>query len=212
MPALASLVFFNKAKRKIVLLILGTYCILFFLLNIYFLELQALNKSLYYFIYTLLEYLTFAGLIFINLKNRKTRLFGLYISISFVVFLYLFNFVVKFRKFDSISIAGETLVLLIFAICFFYEQFKNPSLAYIYNHYCFWLTIGILIYLCGSLFIYVFADQGASAEIIKFWFFTYIVEIIKNLLFTVAIIIFSRKPIFEPKKLDIPYLDIKELS
>jgi len=120
--------------------------------------------------------------------------------------------VIKFKKFDSIPIAAETLVLSVFAIYFFYEQFKDASSLYIYNHYCFWITIGILLYLCGSLFIYVYADQMTSQQIDQFWFFTYIVEIVKNLLFTVAIIVYSRKPVFKPKKIDIPYLDIKELS
>jgi hypothetical protein len=49
-------------------------------------------------------------------------------------------------------------------------------------------------------------------QIDQFWFFTYLVEIVKNILFTVAIIIYCRKPVFKPKKVDIPYLDIKELS
>jgi hypothetical protein len=45
----------------------------------------------------------------------------------------------------------------------------------------------------------------------KFWFFTYVVEIIKNILFTVGIFIYSRKPFVKPPKSDVPYLDIKEL-
>jgi hypothetical protein len=48
-------------------------------------------------------------------------------------------------------------------------------------------------------------------QILRFWFFTYVVEIIKNLLFTVAIIIYCRNFSFKNEKKDIPYLDIKEL-
>ena len=212
LPVVVSLVFLNKAKSKSVLLIVGGYSLIFFFLNAYFQELQeTLNRSLYYFIYTLLEYTAFASLLFINIKNKRARFFGICISILLTGFLYLFNFVVRFRTFDSIPIATETLVLLVFSIYFFYEQFKDASSLYIYNHYCFWITIGILIYLCGSLFIYVYADQMTSQQVTQFWFFTYVVEIIKNLLFTVAIIIYSRKSIHKPKKISIPYLDIKEL-
>ena len=173
---------------------------------------QSLNRSLYNFIYTLLEYGTFASLLLININDKKIKILGFAISTLFSVFLFVFTFVIRYRKFDSIPIAAETLVLLLFSFYFFYEQFKNPSALYIYSHYCFWLAIGILIYLCGSLFIYLYGDQMTSKEIDQFWFFTYIVEIIKNILFSVAVIIYSRNSVTKPKKIDIPYLDIKELQ
>jgi len=132
-------------------------------------------------------------------------------SLIFTAFLFLFNFVIRFKSFDSIPISAETLILLIFSFYFFYEQFKDPSTLYVYNHYCFWFIIGILVYLCGSLFIYLYGDQMTKAEITQFWFFTYIVEIIKNILFVIAIVIYLRKPFVKPPKIDIPYLDIKEL-
>ena len=50
-----------------------------------------------------------------------------------------------------------------------------------------------------------------KAQIAQFWFFTYVVEIIKNILFAVAVIIYSRKPVVKPQKIEVPYLDIKEL-
>ena len=212
LPVVVSLVYFNKPKPKNVLLIVGIYGVTFFLLNQYFDELvRLLHRSLYYFIYTLTEYATFASLLYLNIKSRKARFIGICISILFTVFLYLIDFVVKFKSFDSIPIATETLILLVFSIYFFYEQFKDASSLYIYYHYCFWLTIGILIYLCGSLFIFVFADQMTPQQKTQFWFFTYVVEIIKNFLFTIALILYSRKSNFKPKKIIIPYLDIKEL-
>jgi len=212
-PVVVSLVCFNRAHPKNVLLIIGIYGVTFFFLNLYFhkLDLEILDRSLYYFIYTLAEYTTFASLLFINIKNKKARFVGICISILFTVFLYLFNFGVRFKSFDSIPIATETLILLVFSIYFFYEQFKDASSLYIYNHYCFWLAIGILVYLCGSLFIFVYGDQMTTQQVNQFWFFTYVVEIIKNLLFSVAIILYSRKPNVKPKNITIPYLDIKEL-
>jgi hypothetical protein len=50
-----------------------------------------------------------------------------------------------------------------------------------------------------------------AAQIAEFWFMTYIVEIIKNILFTVAIIIYARKFPAKPKKRNEPYLGINEL-
>jgi hypothetical protein len=212
LPIVVSLVFFKKANPKKVLVIVGVYCSVFFVLNVFFKVLQRdWTRSVYYFTYTLLEYSTFVALLFINIRDKRAKFFGLCISILFAVFLYLFNFVIKFIKFDSIPIAAETLVLLVFIIYFFYEQFRDPSSLYIYNHYCFWFAIGILIYLCGSLFIYVYGDQMTLEQILRFWFFTYVVEIIKNILFTVAIVIYCRNFTFKHQKKHIPFLDIQEL-
>ena len=189
-----------------------TYCIIIFLLNFYHNELyhsKVLRKA-YLFLYTLVEYTTFTYLLFFNIASRKVRSLILIVSCLFTVFLVFFNFVITYRRFDSIPTGAETLLLLVFSIYFFYEQFKNSSTFYIYHHYCFWFTIGILIYLSGSFFIYVFADQLNSAELNEFWTFTYIVEIIKNIFFTIGLLIYARKPFAKPPKMDLPYLDFKE--
>jgi len=169
-------------------------------------------KRVYLFLYTLIEYLSFIFLILGSIKNKRAKIVILLISLSFVVFVFLLNFVIPYERYDSIPIAAETLILLVVSIYFFYEQFKDTSTLYIYHQYSFWLTIGILVYLCGSLFIFALAEQMSSAQITEFWYWTYIVEIIKNILFTVGILMYVRKPFVKPPKTEIPYLDLKELS
>jgi hypothetical protein len=147
-----------------------------------------------------------------NIKSKTVKYLILIVSFLFILFLYLFDFNPSQQQMDSIPVGIETLILLVFGIYFFYEQFKDPTTFYIYYHYCFWVTIGILIYLCGSFFIFMYANKMTNEQVAQFWFFTYIVEIIKNILFTVAIIIYSRKTVDKPPKTDIPYLDINELE
>ena len=194
-------------------MIVSSYCLAFFLLNNYYDNLRIFfGRSLYYFAYTLLEYSTFISFFYINIKSKLAKLVIIFISVLFTVFLFLLDFLIRFKKLDSISIGAETLILLIVAIYFFYEQFRDLTTLYIYNHYCFWLAIGVLIYLCGSFFLFIYGDKITENEKEKFWFFTYIVEIIKNILFAVAMIIFTRRQYTASKKKDIPYLDIKELQ
>jgi hypothetical protein len=188
------------------------YCVSIFFLNLYHDELIRILKRGYLFLYTLIEYLSFILLIAGSVKNKRAKIIILLISLLFVAFLFLLNFVFPYDRYDSIPIAAETLILLIVSIYFFYEQFKDTSTLYIYHQYSFWLTIGILVYLCGSLFIFALAEQMSPAQITEFWYWTYIVEIIKNILFTVGILMYVRKPFVKPPKTDIPYLDIKELS
>jgi hypothetical protein len=194
-------------------LILSSYCLAFFLLNFYYDNLRIFfGRSIYYFVYTLLEYGTFISFFYINIKSRSARLAIIIISAFFTFFLFWLDFLIRFKKLDSISIGAETLILLIVAIYFFYEQFRDLSTLYIYHHYCFWLAIGVLIYLCGSFFLFIYGDKITENEKEKFWFFTYIVEIIKNILFAVAMIVYTRQTVAGFKKKDIPYLDIKELQ
>ena len=182
-------------------------------MNKYYDNLRLLfGRSIYYFVYTLLEYSTFISLFYINIKSKIAKLIVILISVLFTAFLFLLDFLIRFKKLDSISIGAETLILLIVAIYFFYEQFRDLSTLYIYNHYCFWLAIGVLIYLCGSFFLFIYGDKITENEKEKFWFFTYIVEIIKNISFAVAVIVYMRRTITGSKKQDIPYLDIKELQ
>jgi hypothetical protein len=191
-------------------LVIVIYCISILLLNLYWEDWYYRFKKWYTFTYTLIEYSSFTYLLFINIQNKKIKLFILIISFLFVGFLYFFNFA-HTNIIDSIPIGAETLILLVISFYFFYEQFKNPVLLYLYSHYCFWITIGILIYLCGSLFIYLRGASITQVEKNQFWFLTYVFEIIKNILFGVAIIVLSRKPGQKTVKKDIPYLDIKEL-
>ena len=64
---------------------------------------------------------------------------------------------------------------------------------FIYSRYSFWIVLGLMLYLAGSFFIYIYASQIPSAEVAKYWIFTNIFSIIKNLLFSIAILVNSRK-------------------
>ena len=189
-------------------MVIVIYCISILLLNVYWEDWYYRFKKWYTFTYTFIEYSTFTYLLYINLQNKKIKLFILIISLLFVGFLYLFNFSYT-GIIDSIPIGAETLILLVISFYFFYEQFKNPSLLYLYSHYCFWITIGILIYLCGSFFIFLRGETITQVERNQFWFLTYVFEIIKNFLFGIAVIILSRKPIQKKLEKNIPYLDMK---
>jgi len=180
-------------------------------MNIYWADWSERFHRFYNFTYTLIEYSSFTYLLSVNIQERKVKVAIVITSVLFVGFLYLFNFIYINKRIDSIPIAAETVILLIIGIYFFYEQFKDTASTYLYNHFGFWLIIGIWIYLCGSLFIYLYGEHLTSAEKDQFWYFTYIFEIIKNILFCIAIIIYSRQRNFiKPPKNDIPYLDIGE--
>ena len=112
------------------------------------------------------------------------------------------------KEFDSVSIGIETILVFIFIFLFFYEYFIKVHSDYIYNHYCFWLAIGIMIYLSGSFFIYLLANHISAEQIHNFWYLSYIAESVKNILFTAGIFVYAHQisKLKIPNK-NIPYLD-----
>lgn len=67
-----------------------------------------------------------------------------------------------------------------------------------------------MTYLACSFFFYIMATSIDFNSIVKYWFITYIFEIIKNILFTTSIIILAKKAssIKKPNNEAIPYLDM----
>ena len=116
----------------------------------------------------------------------------------------------KVKRLDSIPIGIETILILIYIIYFFYIFSSRFSTLTIYNHYVFWLAIGILIYLGGSFFFFILFEQLTEGQIEQFGKFTYVAEIIKNVLFSVALFMYARNSFENQKKKSdsVPFLDM----
>lgn len=76
-----------------------------------------------------------------------------------------------------------------------------------YNNPGFWIAVGILIYLGGSFFFYILTNHIPREQIYKYKLLTYIAEIIKNILFAVALLMYLRKRPENDKKVKVPNLD-----
>ncbi|HEY9705990.1 MAG TPA: hypothetical protein V6C58_26380 [Allocoleopsis sp.] len=146
-----------------------------------------------------------------NLYSKKIRTAIIFLSAGFFAFLVFYYFKSKLIRLDSIPIAIETILLLTYIVFFFYEYLKKETTLYINNHYCFWLAFGILIYLGGSFFFYLSINHLNQAEVDTFGKITFIIEIIKNLLFSLSIVVYYKYHSFTEKtepKLNIPFLDM----
>lgn len=72
------------------------------------------------------------------------------------------------------------------------------------------MIVGIFVYLTGTFFFNILANYISKQEIIKYWHYTYIPDIIKNLMFSIATILYSKN--ISPEKIkqtrNIPNLDM----
>jgi hypothetical protein len=160
--------------------------------------------------YTFLEYSLFAFIFWSNIKSSKFKNLIVIFSALFFAFQIIYFFESKLVRLDSIPIGIETILILICITYFFFETFKKTTNQYIYNHYCFWLSVGILLYLGGSFFFYILINDLTEEQVDTFGDMTFIAEIIKNVLFGAALIFYNKYPInTNPKKNEsIPYLDM----
>ncbi len=161
--------------------------------------------------FTFIEFIFLSAFIWLNLENKKAKFFLLCFSFAFTAFLIYFNVTSHFTRIDSIPIGIESLIIISFSFYFLYERVKSPSLTFIYNDYRFWIIIGMIIYLAGSFFIYIYGEQLEVAAWKKFRYLTLVFYIIRALFFSIAIIVFAKSPIPKNQKINktIPYLDIQ---
>ena len=193
LPLICFLIFGRKQLKTFTILML-VYSIAFFLLLYYYKTLTKwFGQDFYSTAYTFLEYLLFTSFIFLNISNKRIKKAIIILSLGFIIFqsVYLFN--IHIKGLDTLAIGIETILLFSYVICFFHEQFKKPTSLSIYNHYCFWISVGILLYLGGSFFFYILANHMTKAEIDQYWDLTYIVEILKNILFSYSVFLFVRQ-------------------
>jgi hypothetical protein len=113
-------------------------------------------------------------------------------SILCIVIQIVHYLTVKKVRLDSIPIGVETILIFFFTFLYFQEQLKNAS-QFLNKSYFTLIAIGILIYLGGSFFIYLLANNLAYKDLDQYWVITYVFELIKNALFIIAMFLFAKE-------------------
>ena len=200
----------TKLKDKLMVL-LALYGILFFALLSFYQNFESnIPNNYFQGVYTLLEYSFFSYVFWVNTHSKTFKKLIIVVSLLFSLYQFFYITSVKFERLDSISIGIETILVFIYIFYFFYEFSKNTKDVFIYNHYGFWLAVGIMIYLGGSFFFYILINYLDDNEVDKFGQMTYVAEIIKNLLFAFSIYIYKKHPLNKTRNHSrkIPNLDM----
>lgn len=211
LPPLLLLILWNKLKHEKGSFWVSFYALLFFFVVLFEdkLATDSFSTRLYYQSFTFFEYIFFTGIFLQVIKPPRVRMIIVILSIAFSVFQIIYFLTERFKRIDSIPIGIESILVLVYIFYFFYELLREPKGRHLSENYCFWFAIGILVYLSGSFFINILANNMERAEIVKYWFLTYIADIIKNLFLAVGLIVMARhSPNQEKVKKNLPYLDI----
>ncbi|RYY43958.1 MAG: hypothetical protein EOO06_18940 [Chitinophagaceae bacterium] len=196
LPSLVFLVFaiqFEKYRKNWVLKTVASYALLEFLTNFstQFVTIQV--TILFYALFTLLEYLLFARSFFLIIKSQVAKKGIVFLSLGFTVFWILYQIYGPKNVLDSVPIGVASILILIYAFYFFYEEMENVSQGPIYTRFTFWITAGIMVYLAGNFFLYVFSNQVDARTRHIFWMFGNLCAILKNIFFVISILAFWKK-------------------
>lgn len=211
LPLICILFSLKRIKLNFFIIAFSAYLLLFFLLNNYYTEIKTtIGKTGYYFIYTLIEYLTFTYILWNSITDKKFKKSIIFLSCLFILFLTIFYSLVKIKRLDSVPIGVETILLIIYILYFFFRYFKSINDDYIYNNASFWFVTGILIYLGITFFFNILANSLDRDLFKMYYYYSYLGDILKNLLFTVAIIFLAHnnKKNISQKLFNAPYLDM----
>lgn len=199
LPALVFLLFIFKIKEKPIWVIF-IYCLYSFINNYIILEEVKKNETLNLLLYlfTLLEFLLFSTILyFIIISNAVRRIIFIVSILASVIYTY-FIATHKLTGFDSVPTSVECTLVIAFCLYYFYEQLTSPAVEFIYNSYKFWVIVGLLLYLAGAFFLFVFAADLSSVERAKYWPILYVCGIIRNILFAIAVYLSTRPQDEEP--------------
>lgn len=193
---------FSKNKKEAIPIILFFYGLVFFLQLHYFYDLPKTFRKFQIILYTFLEFAFFSTLLWSITKNITYRRLIVISSISFFIFQIAYSFFSNFQRIDSVSIGIETILIFIFSILFFVELFKiekNEPLPI-----SFYIVVGILFYLGPNFFFNLLVNSVTKEQFSKYWHFTYIPEIIKNIIFAVSILFINSKNKIKNQEIAMP--------
>jgi len=159
------------------------YGLIFFLFLHNYYNLPRSLRKIQQAFYTLLEFSFFSYIIWNSIQNKRLRKIIIYSSIVFFCFHIIYFFVSKPQKLDSIPIGIETIIIFFLTFLYFQQFFKFNLDNNIYEYPSFWLIVGIIIYLGSSFFFNILANHISQEQSDKYWHYTYIPEILKNIFF-----------------------------
>ena len=187
-------ILFNQVTKEKPLIIITLNCLLSFLILFFS---DYVPKSLQHYAYSffiLTEYITFILFLWFNINSSALKKVIVSSSLAFIIFLSIYTILAKIKQIDSLSIGIESILVLSFTFYFLYELVSKPSTTYIHIDYRFWISLGIIIYLASTFFIYIYADQLSYKEISKFWFLTWIFYILKSVFFFIGMLVYYHQP------------------
>lgn len=182
---------FLKRNKKRELRVIFLYAIASFLTDTILISFNAKQYPVLNFtvlsIFTFLEFFFLTTFIYLNVSAALFKKIILFSGTAFIIFC-ISHYIFKLgnQKFDTLPASIESLLVLIYCILYFVDNVNQTRESFLYESYQFWIIVGILLYLAGTLFLFIFSSSFTASEMHTFWNINYFLNILKNLLFAIA--------------------------
>jgi hypothetical protein len=129
--------------------------------------------------------------------NTRRILVWIGLAIYLQSFLLVTIYVQSFFEYQTLMWVITAIIMIIYSITYFFYSFSTISAANIFSYTFIWINIGVMIYFCLNLFLFILGNHvltklepEVSALI---WSSHNVNNIIKNILFAIGIYFYKRK-------------------
>jgi hypothetical protein len=181
----------NNEKTLRVIFFYILYCIINEALSYYFHRVHFENIFILFDSFTVVEFSLFCLFYYYALSPGLMKKAILPIWLCFLIFASIHLFLVNdINSFDSITSGVETILIILMCIYFLVVQIKGSNDLLVYSTTNFWIIITFLIYLCGTFFLYIMAENMIKdrAFQIQYVIINSAFNILKNILLSVAML------------------------
>ena len=192
MPLLFFLLFKRNSNEKTLRVIFFyiVYCIINEALGYYFHQIHR-NTFILFDIFTVVEFSLFALFYYYALSEgfMKKAIFPIWLC--FLIFASIHLFLVNnLNTFDSITSGVETILIILLCIYYLVVQIKGSNNLLVYSTTNFWTIITFLIYLCGTFFLYIMAENMIDDRNFQrhYLIINSAFNVLKNILLSVAML------------------------
>ncbi|MEN0004592.1 MAG: hypothetical protein AAF798_10620 [Bacteroidota bacterium] len=174
----------QKAILLLVLLSIATE------VAVYWIAYNSGLHNIVFYLFTIAEFTLLAYVFTQNWeRNDKTKV--AWIAIIFFTLFVLLDmlYLSGIEQFNSYSTSVEALLLIGFALSFFYITLRELKIKYLEREPLFWISTGVLLYFASSLFIFLFTNTvNASMEaLFIIWGIHGIFRILLNIFYSIAL-------------------------
>jgi hypothetical protein len=180
----------SKEKTLRVIFFYIVYCIINEALGYYFHQIRQ-NTFILFDIFTVVEFSLFVLFYYYALSEgfMKKAIFPIWLC--FLIFASIHLFLVNnLNTFDSITSGVETILIILMCIYYLVVQIKGSNNLVVYSTTNFWTIITFLIYLCGTFFLYIMAENMIDNKNFQrhYLIINSAFNVLKNILLSVAML------------------------
>jgi hypothetical protein len=139
-------------------------------------------------VFALCEFAFFSVLLYLCIKNKTFRKIIIAISAANLCFEFYLLYTNKPNFVFWVALTTAVLIV-IYSIFFFYEEINSTENLLIYQSYRFWMILGCIIYLSGTLFLFLLTADNKDKQHSPFYIINILFEIIKNVFFSISFIV-----------------------